>query len=78
VSLVESTRFTKALGTCSNKVKINHIIFAIKDKKVAIVVNYIYSFTSVTSGRGFCMHKSKELRLCQFRPEPYSYACHLK
>lgn len=78
MSSVESTRFIKALGICSNKVKINHVIFAIKDQQVAIMVNYIYSFTCVTSGLGFCLHKINDLSLCQFCPELYSYTCHLE
>lgn len=53
MSSVESTRFTKALGTCSNKVKIIHARLAIKDQQAAITVNYIYNFTCITSGLGF-------------------------
>lgn len=77
MSSVESTRFTKALGTCSIKVKIVHARFAIKDQQAAIMENYVDSFTCITSGLGFYLRKINYLSLCQFRPEPCSYACYL-
>lgn len=64
MSSVESTRFTKALGTCSNKVKIIHAGFAIKDQQAAIIVNYSCNFTCITPGQGFCLHKIDYLSLC--------------
>lgn len=70
MSSVESTRFTKALGTCSNKVEIIHARFAIKYQQVAIIVNYVYNFKCSTFGLRFCLHKINYQSLCQFCPEP--------
>lgn len=58
MSSVESTRFTKALGTCNDEVKIDHFLFAIKDQQAAVMVSSSYSFTRVTPGLRFCLQRT--------------------
>lgn len=57
MSSVESTRLTKALGTCGDNVKIDHFLCAVKDQQAAVVLSSSYSFTRVAPGLGFRLQK---------------------